>query len=153
MINLKDVILHYMSLEKPIPTIRKAVERLAEERAENESLDKPEQRHYDDVFLTYKMWRMLDPQKLEISIKVTAKSQELKEEMGKELFKVFDLAWLDATQNCKGNIDKAANEVKNNPAVLQAFLGKEAFLIKALNITKSSMQELIEYDKKAPKFY
>ena len=166
-----------MSLEKPIPTIRNAVNRLAEERAEKESLESPEQRHFDDVFLTYKTWRMLDPKSLELSIKVSAKSQELKNEMGTELFKVFDQSWLNATKDGKKELseeiakinklvsmfpqkykeklehvnekylEEKANQIKNEPLVVQAFTGKEELLNKAIEITTSSMLELMKSDR------
>lgn len=166
-----------MSLEKPIPTIRKAVNRLAEDRAKNESLESPEQRHFDDVFLTFKMWRMLDPKNLELSIKVSAKSQELKNEMGAELFNIFDHSWINATKDGKkelsseiGEINKLfsmfpekykeklvqvnekyledkVNQIKNDPHVKQAFAGKEELLGKAIEITTSSMLELMNSNR------
>ena len=52
-INLKDVILHYMSIEKPISTIRKAVQGQAEKKAEIEFLDKPELRHITESIKEY----------------------------------------------------------------------------------------------------
>lgn len=166
-----------MSIEKPISTIRKAVHRLAEERAQKEGIDKPEQRHYDDVFLTYKAWRLLDPKYLEVAIKVTSKSQDLKNEMGTELFNIFDDAWINATKDGKNEMDKAikqldrtlnisqeeykneleliperflkekTDQVKNDPKVTQAFFGKENLLEKALTTTASSIRELMAYEK------
>jgi len=171
-----------MSLEKPISTIKKAVQRMAEESAEKESLDKPEQRHYDDVFTSYKILRMLEPKRLEVYIKTTAKSQELKNEIGAELFNVFDEVWIDATKEGKSEIknevdqlestfkllfpkeynseleriDKKylkekAEQVKNDPRVVQAFSGKEELLNKALDTTTSSMLDLMSYNRNAPK--
>jgi len=166
-----------MSLEKPISTIRKAVQGLAEEKAQKESLEKPEQRHYDSVFNTFKMWRMLNPESLELSIKVGAKNQELKKEMGDELYNIFNQAWIRT--NKRGNeqleeevkkinkilkifpnkykgklnqineqyLEEKADIVRYDNSVMSAFDGKKDLLNKAIEITTSSMRELMESDR------
>ncbi len=172
-----------MSLEKPIATIRKAVQGLAEERAKKELLEKPEQRHYDSVVATFKMWRMLNPESLELSIKVGAKNQELKKEMGSELYNIYNHAWIRA--NKKGNeqleeevkkiskilklfpnkykgklnqineqyIKEKADRVRYDNSVMRAFDGKEELLNKAIDITTSSMRELMKSERSVTNKY
>lgn len=169
-----------MGIEKPISTIRKAVQRMAEEEAEKESLNKPEQRHYDDVFTTYKVLRMLDPERLELNLKVTAKQQELKNGIGTELFKVFDKVWIEATKEGKKEIAEAVDQlertlnispkefnrklkeideqylkekailVKSDPRIISDFKGKEELLDRAIKTTISSMNELMQYNREHP---
>ena len=166
-----------MSLEKPISTIRKAVHGLAEENAKEEGFEKPEQKHFDSVFDTFKMWRMLNPKSLELSIKVGAKYEDLKKEMGTELFDIFNQSWIKA--NKKGNeqleeevrkinkiikilpkkykeklhqineqyLKEKSDIVRSDTTVLNAFKGKEELLNNAIEITTSSMRELMESDR------
>ena len=166
-----------MSIEKPISTIRKAVQRLAEEGAGKEGLGKPEKRHYDDVFNSYKLLRMMEPKKFELYIQTSAKYQELKNEIGEELFKVFDKAWIHATKQGRVEIEKEerklkrilnlsreefdqrlkkidekflkekASLVRNDPQVVNAFSGKEEFLNKATDLVTLSMLDLMTYDR------
>lgn len=82
-----------MSIEKPISTIRRAIQESAEENASKEFLNEPEQRHYKQAIDFYKLLRKSSPEFLEIVIPLTAKRKELKDEMGLELYKVFEDAW------------------------------------------------------------
>ncbi len=172
-----------MSIEKPITTTRKAVERMAEDRASKEFLETPESRHYESVFTTYKMLRMLDPQRLELVVKANAKEQDIKTEMGTDLFNIYQKVWSDVTKEGKNEIDKAveqlknttdlspkhlneeliklderflkekSSQVKNDPRIVTAFLDKGELLNKSIELTTSSMLDLLKYTREAPKYF
>ena len=78
-----------MTIEKPISTIRKAIQGSAEKKAEYELLDKPEQRHYDESFLFLRYMKIFEREKYEKIIKIGAKTKELKDEMGINSFKIY----------------------------------------------------------------
>jgi hypothetical protein len=172
-----------MPIEKPIKIIRKAVQRDAEALAKNEFLRKPEPRHFEDVFTTYKMLRMLEPKRLEISLIISAKYQDIKNEMGDELFELFDLAWINATREGRSELDFATEQlvrtnelplnelnielgklderyltskieqIKKDPLIVKAFSGKEDILKKSNNIIFSLMLNLMKYNREESKFF
>ncbi len=160
-----------MSLEKPISTIRKAIEGTAQKSASAEFLDKPEKRHYNDAFDFYKYMRGFEPEKVEQVIMVAAKSKELSDEMGAELLKVFNKVWEDVTLGSEEKLNKAierlketilshielnqeiikleerflklkTNELKNDPRIVSAFAGKEELLNKGVQLAISSTLEM-----------
>jgi hypothetical protein len=169
-----------MNLEKPIPTIRKAIKTLAEEHASKEFLDKPEARHYESAFDTYKVLRLLDPDRLKLSININAKEQDLKTEMGNDLYKVFQRVWVDVNKKSGKEIKQAAeqlkrtkslsedelnrelaeldkrflkektNQVINDPRITAVFKGKEELLSRGIRIVTSSMLDLIRYNRENP---
>jgi hypothetical protein len=71
-----------MSFEKPISTIRKAIEGTAEKIAFNENLENPDSKHFEYVIKLYKHVRMSNPQMLEKIIRVASNNKELKEDIG-----------------------------------------------------------------------
>jgi hypothetical protein len=63
-------------------TIKKAVQGAAGELASKEFLDSPQQRHINSVIANYKLIRSMNPKILNKIINLTAKWQELKDEVG-----------------------------------------------------------------------
>ena len=82
-----------MTIENPIGTIKKAIEQTAEDKAEKELLEKPEARHYQEVFDFYRMVKGSDTELFETLIKLSAKRKELKILLGPEKYRQFDQRW------------------------------------------------------------
>src|SRR5467141_1911924 len=114
-----------MSIEKPISTIRKAVQGSAEKVAAKEFLDEPEQRHYDKIFNVYRFLRQFEPEKIERIIKIAAKEKELKDEMGIELYKVFNQVWEQLIQGYENKIDEAVKQITATKRLSPQELSKE----------------------------
>ncbi|MFA6524085.1 MAG: hypothetical protein WC264_00450 [Candidatus Paceibacterota bacterium] len=169
-----------MAIEKPISTIRKAVNSAAENMAKNEFLDKPEQRHYESVISEYKWLRAFEPEFLEKILVVGAKGSELKDEMGTELYNIFDKVRTEMTSNSEDQFKDAieqikmtknlsldelnqeisnliiryfkikGEEIKNDPRIKSAFFGKEELLDKAINFIITSLVDINKILIKTP---
>lgn len=165
-----------MGIEKPISTIRKAIQNFAEEKALKESLDTPKSRHFEDAFNAYKAMRIFEPDKLEQAIKIRAREQDIKNEMG-NLYNIFQAVWVDVNKESKREIDKAieqikankkmsindidqsidefelkfikekAIEVKNDPRIVSAFSGKEEILNEGLYGVMLSMLHILRKNR------
>jgi|GEM_PF-2967670 len=152
-----------MSIEKPISTIKKAIQGRAEEKAYEDSLDRPEQKHYDESLNFYKQMRDKRPEEIEKLILHSADSKELRDKMGMELYKIFDQTWKEKTKGFFLKMIERASEVKENeelsrrefvkemdsfaekllketseelrsdPRIISAFLGKEDILNKIID--------------------
>lgn len=169
-----------MGLENSFSSIRKAIVGTAEKSAEKELLEKSEARHYEAAFDYFKTVRALSPEKIETLITIAAKSKELKDEMGKELYnnsnqilknimKGVEEQFNQAVDNIKkttGSEEEFRNELANfnqrfikikmeefkiNPLVLSSFEGKENLLTKFINsIENSTINILDAYEKSEP---
>lgn len=71
-----------MSIEKPISTIKKAIIGRAEKKAYEGSLNKPEQKHYEESLNFFKKMKEKRPEKIEELILNSAKGNDLRDEMG-----------------------------------------------------------------------
>lgn len=149
-----------MSLERPIPTIRKAVTGAAEELARQESLEKPGPAHFKRALETIKMMRELKPDVIESYIKTLARGKDLTDKIGPERNSVLQGALkeiiarhgpevqqeLEAIHEPNPNseaykqeaagimrraIDKWMGEIKQDPQVVAAFKDDEALLDEA----------------------
>lgn len=103
-----------MTIEKPISTIRKALKGRAEQKAAENSLDKPEQKHYDESLNFYKRMRDKRPEEIETLILNSAEGKELKDEMGEELYQVFDQIWKEKTKGFLYNLIQKTGEFLEN---------------------------------------
>jgi len=169
-----------MPIEKPISTIRKAIEGTAEVKADKESIDKPEERHYKAAFNFYRTLRALSPEKVGLIITIAAKSKGLKDEMGVQLFKVFNDVFKDKTTGSEREFNeqieqikakrhlsqrelskeilklneafivKKVAEVQNDPRIISAFAGKEELLKKGTEFAMSSTINILEAYEKSP---
>lgn len=170
-----------MSIEKQsVSKIRKAIQGSAEKLAADEFLKKPEQRHYSYILSFYKIVRALSPELLEKYITITAKDQEMKLEVGAELYEIFTQSWRDATKNIVNELENAERQIKatkklspeeleqelkkleeryikeksiqvrNDLRIISAFVGKKDLLEKSLNLSISTSLELLEMGRKNP---
>lgn len=112
-----------MSIEKSI--IRKAINGSAEEMAHKDSLEKPEQRHYDYVLNLYKRIRNERPEEIEKVILHSAEGKELKDKIGMDLYKVFDQIWKEKTKGFINEMFKRAGEVKSEKELTHEEFVKE----------------------------
>ena len=76
-----------MTIENPIGTIKKAVQAFAEQKAENEFLEKPETRHYDAVFEQFRALKEASPEALETAVKLASNSKEITKNLITEAIK------------------------------------------------------------------
>lgn len=165
-----------MTIENSISTIRKAIKGSAEGLASRESLEKPEQRHYDHIFNLYKQLRELNPPMLEKVIMIAAKSKDLKEESGPEIGKVFNQVWNEISDGYEDRLEMAVYageddktqklspeifrqkmydlmekffkekiiQLKNDPSIVSAFIGKEELLNKYIDLTTSTFLDYLK---------
>jgi len=168
---------NFMGIEKPISTIRKAVQNLAEENASGDSLKVPESKHFKDAFEFYKAMRLNDPEGLKLSIEVRAREQDIKNKMGEKLYNVFDKVWIEVNQDSTQEINEALDQikkdkkmssedieqaidefelsfikgkariVKNDPRIVSAFLGKEEVLRNGLYGVMLSMLHVLRSNR------
>ncbi|KKQ36032.1 MAG: hypothetical protein US50_C0001G0034 [Candidatus Nomurabacteria bacterium GW2011_GWB1_37_5] len=103
-------------LEKPIQTIRKAVNLQAEELAKKEFLPTPEPRHFKAVFDQMKEIREYSPKMLEKLIIVAVQMKDIKEEIGPELDAIFSKVFGELSAGINEKLDvgmKQIMETKN----------------------------------------
>ncbi len=162
-----------MTIENPIGTIKKAVQAFAEQKAENEFLEKPETRHYDAVFEQFRALKEASPEALETAVKLASNSKEIKDELGSELFILYkkvaneldvemkDKCMIAFKQLKDENLSKDDLEIKvkelyirvskqvvdmfkNDPRIVLAFNGKEELLEKLSKFMEESGISLID---------
>lgn len=161
-----------MTIERPISTIRKAINSAAQNKAENEFLEKPEQKHYEDIFSEYKLLRAFEPELLEKLLILGAEGSEIKHEMGSDLYEIFSNVQEELTSigkekliNALEQIKKTKNlsleelnqeianlnnsylkikgeEIKNDPRIKSAFNGKERLLDNAISFSIKSLVDI-----------
>lgn len=160
-----------MSIEKPISTIRKAVQGAAEEMASKESIQTPQAKHYDKAFLIFKTLRNMNPEVLEKLIIASAEGKELKDKLGNKLLMEFETISSEIfTEHKKKIIDEVkkirmekpsaehfekisalvknsftqlGNEIKHDSRLLHLFSGKEELFNEAVNYVCSKMPDLL----------
>jgi hypothetical protein len=162
-----------MALENPIGKIRKAVEALAEQKAENEFLEKPETRHYEAVFEQFRAIKEASPEMLEIAVHLASNAKEMQDELGSELLFLYKKVASELDTEMKDkfiiafkklkdeNLSKDDLEIKvkelyitgskkvvdmfkNDPRIVSAFKGKEELLEKLLKFMEESELSLID---------
>ena len=161
-----------MSIENPIQTIKKAITASAEKLASNESINKPEPRHFEQIFNMYKQLRESDPVTLEKIIIISVKGKELKDKLGHDLDSVFqqvanetqnrlkekiiseinifqnsdELNSSDQNQKLKEIIEHGLNQLKNeilnDSRIKTAFGGHQELLNQCIDFTVSSSKEI-----------
>jgi len=130
-------------LEKPITTIRKAVEGTAREAASKEFLDKPEARHYEQVFEMFKMMRDSEPKMLEGMIKIAAANKDLEDKLEPESYKVFKMVSNELSDDTQKKIAQVMMKIQIREDVNEENLVQE--LAKAFkNISDDSFRQTIE---------
>lgn len=160
-INMSDDLKKLLKEKPNSNTIRKAIIGTAEEKALQELLDAPEQRHIDEVLDFYRLAHSVDPKFLSQLIVVTAKIKDIKDELGHELYALYSQVWEELVISMKTDIadamagvnhpaknskkqrasviknyfDEKAEELKKNPRILSDFSGKEALLDKMISYT------------------
>lgn len=160
-----------MPIEKPISTIRKAVQGAAEEMASKESIQTPQAKHYDKVFLVFKTLRNINPKALEKLIIASAEGKELKDKLGNNLMVEFETISSEIFGKHKKNIadeikkikvespsaenfekirslvnnsfTELGNEIKHDPRLLHLFAGKEDLLDEAVNFVRLKLPDLL----------
>lgn len=166
-----------MSIEKPISTIRKAVQGSAEEIAANEYLEKPEERHYRETLNFFRFIKIFEPERYEQFVKIGAQGKELKDEMGAEKYKIFSRILREVTERDASKMKEAGDqikssnlpseelsqeilelntrylkekmeELKNDSRIASAFSGQEELLNRSIDFAITSMLDLYSaYDK------
>lgn len=101
-----------MDIEKPFSIIRKAIQATAEQAALDDLMDKPEKEHYNIAFNIFKLMKRLSPQMFEQLLMTSAKSKDLKDEMGIESYKIFNRIWKDLTKGFKNILNEAINQYR-----------------------------------------
>lgn len=169
-----------MSLENPFSDIRKAVEGVAEKSAEREFLDKPEERHFLSAFNYFKTIRAIDPEGIEMVIEVAAKSKNMKDEMGSDLYIASNQVLDQLLEGKEEQFNKAVEQIKRttnsdkefkeelkrlnlrflemkmkefkkDPRIISSFQGKEGLLNKFVELMSSSASNILEsYETSAP---
>lgn len=127
-----------MSKER-ISIVKKAVQKSAEELAKKEFLDKPEQRHLDKSINLYKDLRESSPEFFKDAILLMARRKELKNEMGAELYNIFDDVWaeiLNGSNGYENRMREALKQVRNTRK-----LSLEEYKQEKLNLTERFLQE------------
>jgi hypothetical protein len=168
-----------MPLEKPIATIRKAVQGSAEKSALEDSRDTPEQKDFKQALNFYRYIKIFEPEKYEWIIQTAAKGKELKDAVGDELYKMVTSEWeeiidrgsdklnedLEYIRTTSKNysevgvyeaihlyemfLKEKAIEIKNNPKIMAAFSGKEDLLNQGIDFAANSMLELFSQSEKS----
>ena len=156
-----------MNIEKPISTIRRAIEGVAEEKAYKSS-EKIEQKHFDESIKFYKKMRDTRPDEVEKLILLSVEGKELRDKIGMELYIIFDPIWKNVTKGFLNKLIKRACEIKGereltdkefikeidtyaetllrydskilkeDPRIISAFLGKEELLNKIIDYAVST---------------
>ena len=141
------------------------------------SIEKQEQKYYDESFTFYKYIKFFKPEVYGKIIVINAKDKELISEMGQELHKVFDRVLEEVTNKNKIRIEKSVKllkesnklspeelktetfelnkeliaineqELRNDLRLRSAFAGKGKLLIRVIDFTSNSMNDLLELDK------
>lgn len=143
-----------MAMEKPISTIKKAIQNLAEENASKDSLKVPESKHFENAFNTYKAMRIVDPEGLELSIEVRSREQEIKREMGEELYNVFQQVWTEVNKDNKEEIDNAIKQIKSSknksPEDIEQAIDEFElkYIREKANIVKNDLRIILAFSEK-----
>lgn len=116
-----------MSIEKPISTIRKAVEGAAQDDASKEFLDKPEARHYEAVFERFKFIRDSSPRMLENVIKLAAGAKDLHEKIDPEAYKVFQKVSNELNVDLQAKLMQAVVTTANREDINEDNIKEELF--------------------------
>jgi len=143
-----------MSIEKPISQIKRAILAGAEELARKESLNKPEDCHFNAVIKILREAKNYSQELFEQAIKTLVEEKELKNKIGIELVTSFEKASyrLLENQERKGDlIDYISKdfeaEIKSEPQIAIEFAGKEKFLDDAIKYIKSNFPKLLQLKK------
>ena len=154
-----------MSFEKPISTIRNAIRNSAEEIASKENINIPELRHLKAVLDNYKLIRDYNPDIFKKLVILSIKNKEIKDSLGKKLSLIFQnifdeisLSYYSKLFSAFNNNDSLNNDfkqessvfvnemmtnIKNDPRIIKAFLGKEELLNNAIKNSTSSILEML----------
>lgn len=123
-------------------TTRKAIQIAAEEMASQEFLDAPQQEHLDSVISNYKLIYSMNPKILYKIVNLTAKSKEIKDEVGPDLHKIFTQVWeKELTANMKNELDDVMATIHQTKTLTEKG-DKDEIVILVKRYIEKKIQEL-----------
>jgi hypothetical protein len=140
-----------MNIENKFSIIRKAIQGRAEKKSDENSLSKPEQRHYDESFSFYKTMRIKRPEKMKNLILMYAERKDLRNKMGTELFKVFNQTWSELTKDFFFEMIQKANDFFENYFQKNQNLPRSEFVKKMEDLSEEILKLKAEILRNDPR--
>jgi hypothetical protein len=103
-----------MSNENPISKVRKAIKGTAEVEAEQEGFSKPQEKHFKESLKFYRNLKESDHDLYKSLVETTAKGVDLHNEMGDDLYKLFNNVMEEITSVNLANAEKEVEDLKKN---------------------------------------
>ena len=129
-------------------TVRKAIEVSASKNAKAENRENIEKGDYDKAFEVYRYFKEFEPEKYEIILKASSATQEIREEMGPELFKQFEKIVTGVMELSQMRVSTEITKVSMHTSLNE---NKEELLTKVLAIQDGQLKKDMETAKSNPK--